>query len=201
MCKVFKSIPTYIISVLCMVKPMTKDALLSAFGGESMAHMRYLIFADTAEREGFLNIAKLFRAIAYSEQVHATNHYRALREYNEDAKVVAGAPIGPGNTLKNLDLAIRGEEFEITEMYPVYLELAKYQGEREAERSFNFAYQAEKIHEQLYREAKSYVEKGQDWPLKGKVWICSVCGHTYVGDEPPEKCPICGVPKNKYVGF
>jgi rubrerythrin len=50
-------------------------------------------------------------------------------------------------------------------------------------------------------EAKSYVEKGQDWPLKGKVWVCPVCGHTYVGDEPPEKCPICGIPKNKYVGF
>jgi rubrerythrin len=184
-----------------MVKPMTKDALLSAFGGESMAHMRYLVFADIAEKEGFPNIARLFKAIAYSEQVHATNHYRALREYNEDAKVVAGAPIGPGNTLKNLDLAIRGEEFEITEMYPAYLELAKYQGEKEAERSFNFAYQAERIHAQLYKEAKSYVEKGQDWPLKGKVWICPVCGHTYVGDEPPEKCPICDIPKNKYVGF
>jgi rubrerythrin len=184
-----------------MVRPMTKDALLSAFGGESMAHMRYLIFADIAEREGFRNVARLFRAVAYAEQVHATNHYRALREFNEDAKVVAGAPIGPGSTSKNLDLAIKGEEFEVSEMYPVYLEIARHQGEREAELSFSYAYKAEQVHAQLYKEAKGYVDKGQDWPLDGKVWICPVCGYTYVGVEPPQKCPICGVPKERHVGF
>jgi rubrerythrin len=184
-----------------MVRPMTKDALLSAFAGESMAHMRYLIFADIAEKEGFKNVARLFRAIAYAEQVHASNHYRALREYKEDSKVFSGTPIGPGNTSKNLELAIMGEEFEIKEMYPVYLEIAKHQGEKEAELSFNYAYRAEQIHAQLYREAKSYVDKGQDYPIDGKVWICPVCGHTYVGAEPPEKCPVCGVPKEKYVGF
>jgi len=184
-----------------MVRLMTKEALISAFGGESMAHMRYLIFADVAEREGFTNVARLFRAIAYAEQVHATNHYRALREYNEDTKVVAEAPIGPGNTSKNLELAIRGEEYEVSEMYPAYLEIARYQGEKEAEISFNYAYKAEQIHARLYREAKEYVYKGQDWPLDGKVWICPVCGHTYVGVEPPQRCPVCGVPKERYVGF
>lgn len=184
-----------------MVKSMTKDALLSAFGGESMAHVRYLIFADIAEREGFPNVARLFRGIAYSEFVHARNHYNNLREYNEEVKVYAGLPVGPGDTSKNLELGIRGEEFEISEMYPTYLEVARFQGEKDAMRSFHYALEAEKIHAQLYREAKEYVARKQDYQLKGKVWICPVCGHTYVGDEAPEKCPICGVPKKIYVGF
>ncbi len=184
-----------------MVRPMTKEALLSAFGGESMAHLRYLVFADVAEREGYVNVGRLFKAIAYSEFVHARNHYNNLRGYDEDVKVSAGLPIGPGDTLKNLELGIRGEEFEVDEMYPMYIEVARAQGEKGAERSFHFALEAEKIHAVLYREAKEYVAKKQDYPIKGKVWVCPVCGHTYVGDEPPEKCPICGVPKDKYLGF
>ncbi len=100
-------------------KPMTKDALMSAYGGESMAHMRYLIFAEIAEKEGFPTVARLFKAIAYSEQVHARNHYDKLKDIDVDTKVVAGAPFGPGSTSKNL--AIRGEEFEVNEMYPVDL--------------------------------------------------------------------------------
>ncbi|MEM1929699.1 MAG: rubrerythrin family protein [Thermofilaceae archaeon] len=183
------------------VRPMTLDALLSAFSGESMAHMRYLIFADVAEREKFPNVARLFRAIAYAEFVHARNHYNNLSEYNGEFKAVAGTPAGPGSTSKNLELAIRGEEYEVTEMYPAYVELARFQGERGAERSFRWALEAEKIHAQLYHEAKSYVDKGQDWPLAGKVWICTICGHTYVGDQPPDKCPICGAPREKYTGF
>ena len=182
-------------------KPMTKDALMSAYGGESMAHMRYLIFAEIAEKEGFPTVARLFKAIAYSEQVHARNHYDKLKDLDVDAKVVAGAPFGPGSTSKNLELAIRGEEFEVNEMYPVYIETAKFQGEKEAERSFSWAYEAEKIHAKLYREAKEYVDQGKDWPLEGDIWICSVCGHTYVGKEPPDRCPICNVPKDKYVKF
>jgi len=180
---------------------MTKDALLTAFGGESMAHTRYLIFADVARKEGFSNVARLFEAVAYAELVHASNHYRALREYNEDAKVAAGTPIGPGNTSKNLELGITGEDYEVSEMYPVFLEIAKHQGEKEAERSFYYAYMAEQIHARLYREAKSYVDQKRDWPLEGKVWICPVCGHTHVGVDPPEKCPVCGIPKNLYKGF
>jgi len=183
------------------VRPMTKQFLLNAFGGESMAHMRYLIFAEIAEREGFPNVARLFRAIAYAEQVHARNHYRVLRELNSDEPVFAGTPVGPGSTSKNLELAIRGEEFEVNEMYPVYLEAARLQGEKEAEVSFRYALEAEKIHAALYREAKQYVDQGKDMPIQGKVWICPVCGHTVIGEEPPEKCPVCGAPRNAYVGF
>lgn len=184
-----------------MVRSMTKDALLSAFCGESMAHTRYLIFAEMAEREGYPNVARLFKAIAHSELIHAKNHYNNLKEYSEEVKVAAGLPIGPGSTSKNLEIGIKGEEFEVNEMYPIYLEIAKIQGEKGAERSFHFALEAEKIHAQLYREAKEYVDRKQDYLIKGSIWICPVCGHTYVGDEPPEKCPICGVPKKMYVGF
>ncbi len=171
---------------------ITRDNLKSAFGGESMAHMRYLLFADIAEKEGFKNVARLFRAIAYAEQVHARNHFEKLRGLKEGSKVVAEALFGPGNTSKNLELAIMGEEFEINEMYPAYIEVAKLQGDRAAELSFRWALEAEKIHAKLFREAKKYVDQGKDWPLDGYIWICPVCGFTYVGREPPEKCPICG---------
>ncbi|MET1159784.1 MAG: rubrerythrin family protein [Thermoprotei archaeon] len=184
-----------------MVRPMTKHFLLNAYAGESMAHMRYLIFAEIAEQEGFKNVARLFRAIAYAEQVHARNHYNALKEYNEDALALAGTPIGPGNTSKNLELAIRGEEFEVKEMYPAYYEVAEAQNEKDAMTTFYFALKAEEIHAKLYREAKEYVDKGQDYPIKGYVWICPVCGHTYIGEKPPERCPVCGAPAEKYVKF
>ncbi|MEL9909237.1 MAG: rubrerythrin family protein [Desulfurococcus sp.] len=183
------------------LRTMTRQFLLNAFGGESMAHMRYLIFAEIAEKEGFPNVARLFKAIAFAEQVHARNHYNVLRGYNTDETVAAGTPIGPGSTSKNLELAIRGEEFEVNEMYPVYLEVARYQGVSEAEKSFRFALEAEKIHAKLYREAKEYVDQGKDMPIKGKVWICPVCGHTYIGEEPPERCPVCGAPRSMYRGF
>ena len=182
-------------------RPMTRDALMSAFGGESMAHMRYLIFADIAEREDLPNVARLFRAVAYAEQVHAGNHYRRLKDLKQDAKVIAGATFGPGNTSKNLELAIMGEEFEVEEMYPVYIEIAKTQGDRAAEISFRYALEAEKIHAELFKEAKKYVDQGRDWPLDGYIWICPICGYTHVGKEPPLKCPVCGAPGKNFVKF
>ncbi len=182
-------------------RPMTKNALLSAFAGESMAHMRYLIFAEIAEKEGFPNVARLFRAVAYAEKVHASNHYRRLRDFNEDAHALADVPIGPGNTSKNLELAIRGEEFEVNEMYPAYLEIAKLQGDKAAMVSFMYALEAEKMHAELFKQAKEYVDKGEDWPLEGYIWVCPVCGFTYVGKEPPKKCPVCGVLGKDFVKF
>ena len=184
-----------------MVRPMTKDALASSFGGESMAHMRYLLFAEQAEKEGFKNVARLFQAIAYAEQVHANNHFNNLRELHADLKVVAGAPFGPGNTSKNLELAIMGEEFEVEEMYPAYIAIAEHQGEADAVKSFRYAYEAEKIHAEMFRKAKEYVDRGEDVPINGKIWICPVCGHTYEGPEPPDRCPVCGAKKEAYVGF
>jgi rubrerythrin len=182
-------------------RPMTKDALLSAFSGESMAHMRYLIYSDIAEREGFHNVARLFKAIAYSEYIHARNHLNLLRGYDEDVKIVSGAPVGPGDTSNNLSKAIRGEEYEVKEMYPIFMKIAETQGNASAVKTFRYAYEAEKIHAVLYKKAKERVDSGLDIDIDGKVWICKVCGHTIIGKDPPAKCPICSATKEQYVGF
>ncbi|AAL81407.1 rubrerythrin [Pyrococcus furiosus DSM 3638] len=166
-------------------RTMTKKFLEEAFAGESMAHMRYLIFAEKAEQEGFPNIAKLFRAIAYAEFVHAKNHFIALGKL--------------GKTPENLQMGIEGETFEVEEMYPVYNKAAEFQGEKEAVRTTHYALEAEKIHAELYRKAKEKAEKGEDIEIK-KVYICPICGYTAV-DEAPEYCPVCGAPKEKFVVF
>jgi len=159
--------------------------LEQAFSGESQAHMRYLIFAEEAEKNGLKNVANLFRAIAYAEFVHARNHLRAMGLV--------------GKTEENLRKAIDGEKFEVEEMYPVYNETARMQREAEAERSTRYALEAEKIHASLYEEALEAVKSGKDLEAK-KIYICPICGFTSVG-EAPEKCPICGAPREKFVGF
>ena len=143
------------------MRKMTEDNLKSPFAGESQAHMRYLIFAKRAEAEGFPNIAKLFRAISYAEQVHATNHFDAL-----------GMIRGSGD---NLQVAIDGETYEINEMYPAFNAVAQLQEEKGAMRTINFALQAEKIHASMYQKAKQAVENNKDIQL-GSVYICDVCG-------------------------
>ncbi|MBC7098315.1 rubrerythrin family protein [Candidatus Bipolaricaulota bacterium] len=164
---------------------MTEKNLEAAFAGESQAHMRYLIFADVAEKEGKKDIARLFRAIAYAEQVHATNHLRQLG-------MIKGTP-------ENLDVAIAGETFEVEEMYPAYKAVAELQGENGARRSTHYALEAEKIHAELYKKAKEAAEKGRDIELK-TVYICPVCGYTVEG-EAPEYCPVCGAPRDKFKSF
>ena len=179
--------------------PMTVSNLQSAFAGESQAHMRYLIFADKAIRDGFLNVGRMFRAIAFAEQIHATGHFRIMRNEVGDAQTVAGGAFGLGPTADNLALAIGGEGFEVAEMYPAYKAVAASQGEKAAERSFDWAWQAEKIHNAMYKAAKAAVETGSDYDI-GTVFICGNCGHTVEG-EAPDVCPICGAKKEKYVAF
>ena len=164
---------------------MTNDNLKTAFAGESQAHMRYTLFADKAEEEGFKNIARLFRAIAYAERVHASNHLNTLNEINL--------------TVNNLDVAIEGERFEVSEMYPAYKTVAELQDEKRAINSINYALEAEKIHEALYSEAKEAAKVGKDLEI-GEVFICPVCGHTVVG-KAPERCPICGILGEKFKKF
>jgi rubrerythrin len=122
---------------------MTADYLRSAYDGESMAHMRYLIWGDMAEKEGFPKIGKLFTAIAYAERVHAGNHFHVLGGTTADATVAAGGVFGTGKTVDNLQGAINGELHEVNQMYPVYLNTAEFQNEAEAKRSFHFALEAE----------------------------------------------------------
>ncbi len=167
------------------MKKMTEKFLSDAFAGESMAHMKYLAFSEIAEREGFNGVAKLFKAIAYAEQVHATNHAKELGLL--------------GKTAENLQAGIDGEHFEITEMYPAYAAVAKLQEEKGAQRSIHYAEEAEKIHEELYKLALEQVSKGVDFDIED-VYICPVCGHTHIG-KPTERCPICNLPPEKYIKF
>ena len=131
---------------------MTAGFLRSAYGGESMAHMRYIKWGQQAEKEGFPNIARLFKAISHAEQVHANNHFVVLRNEGGAHMVTSAAGFGLGTTSKNLEGAIEGEEFEINEMYPVYLETAKFQNEKAAVTTFTYSLSAEKIHAQMYRD-------------------------------------------------
>jgi rubrerythrin len=164
---------------------MTKENLKSAFSGESQAYMKYIIFADKAEEEGFKNIARLFRGIAFAERVHASNHLNALN--------------GSNLTIENLDIAIEGETFEVNEMYPAYKAVAELQDEKKAVKSTHYALEAEKIHATLYSEAKDSVRSAKDLDI-GDVHICPVCGHTVVGKS-PDRCPICGVQGDKFRKF
>jgi len=167
------------------MRKMTEENLNSAFAGESKAHMRYLIFAECAQKEGKPNISRLFRAIAFAEQVHATNHLKVLEEVD--------------STTRNLEAAISGENFEVDETYPSYLEVARLQAEKGAQRSMNFALQAEKIHSAMYQKAGQQADEGKDILLKD-IYICSVCGYTIEG-EPPQTCPVCGATKDKFKKF
>jgi rubrerythrin len=164
---------------------MTEENLNNAYAGESIAHMRYLIYADVAEKEAKPNIARMFRAIAYAEEVHATNHYQELG-------MIKG-------TSENLQVAIDGETFEVEEMYQVYNKVAEFQGEKGAVRSTHYALEAEKIHAEMYADAKSKADAGQDIEI-GEIHICSVCGYTGEG-EAPDFCPVCGAKKEQFKLF
>lgn len=181
------------------MKMMTEQNLINAFGGESQAHMRYLHFADQAEKEEFSNVTRLFRAIAYAEYVHAGDHYRELRHLDGGYVANSMAAFGPGDTKKNLALAIAGETYEIEEMYPTYIEVAKFQGERGAQRSFEWSYASEKLHKLLFEKALDSVNSGKDVEL-GPIQVCEVCGYTIEG-EAPDRCPICNALKNKFTAF
>ncbi|QLH75044.1 MAG: rubrerythrin family protein [Methanomassiliicoccales archaeon] len=161
----------------------TVEDLKSAFAGESQANRKYLAFAVKAEEEGFPEVAKLFRAAAESETIHAMYHLRAMG--------------GVGTTADNLREAIGGENYEHTTMYPAMILHAKAEGNKVAETGFTWANTVEKTHEGLYEKALGAVKEKKDLP-KRKLWVCQVCGHVHEGDEPPEKCPVCNNPKKKF---
>ncbi|NTU51367.1 MAG: rubrerythrin family protein [Candidatus Aminicenantes bacterium] len=167
------------------MKKMTEENVKAALAGESQAHVKYAAFAEKAAAEKLPNIARAFQANSYAEQVHATNYLKTL-----------GAI---GATKDNLDAAIGGESFEIEEMYPSYIAVAQSQGEKTSDMFLNAALAAEKVHAGIYRAARAAVESGRDIEFK-PIQVCSVCGFTLEG-EAPDKCPICGAPKNKFVAF
>jgi rubrerythrin len=150
----------------------TEQNLKEAFAGESQANRKYLAFAKQAEQEGHSQVAKLFRAAAEAETIHAHAHLRAL-----------GAI---GSTAENLQVAVEGETYEFENMYPDMIEAAKEEGDREAYRTFAYANEVEKVHAALYKTALENIDSLEDTDY----YVCSVCGYTCEG-EPPGKCPVC----------
>src|SRR3989337_501459 len=160
----------------------TDENLKAAFAGESQANRRYLAFAQKAEEEGSTQAARLFRAAAEAETIHALNHLRITGEIK--------------STLDNLNTAVSGESFESMKMYPEYLAVAKQEGNKQAAWSFDVANKVEQVHAKLYQKAFDALKSRKEME-KVDYYVCSVCGNT-VEDEPPEKCPVCGNPKSKY---
>ncbi len=160
----------------------TQDNLQTAFAGESQANRRYLFFAEKAEKDGHPQIARLFRAVAEAETVHARNHLST----SDNIK----------STKENLAEAIGGEHYEFTKMYPEFIEQAKSEGVKKAEVTFDFANKVEKIHHALYEKALQALEGNQKLEEK-PFFVCQVCGYT-VEDAAPDKCPICGAPQTRF---
>lgn len=158
----------------------TQDNLEEAFAGESKANRKYLAFADKAEQDGYQPVAKLFRAAADAETVHAKNHLRVMG--------------GVGKTTDNLKSAISGETAEFREMYPKFIEQAKKEKANDAViLSFDVANKVEKIHAGLYQKALYNLGKNKETDY----YVCQICGNT-VEDEAPGRCPICNAPKEMF---
>ena len=158
------------------------ENLKAAFAGESQANRKYLAFAKKADADGYPQVAKLFRAAAEAETIHAHAHFKVLG--------------GVGETASNLVDAIEGEGYEFREMYPKFLAEAEAEGNDAAVRSFRFALAVEEVHHGLYEKALESVKGGGDFPST-PIHVCPVCGNTFEGGT-PDKCPVCNVPKEKF---
>jgi len=175
---------------------MTQDNLRSAFGGESMAHMRYRIWGEKAKKEGFPNVSRLFYATSDAEEVHATHHFNAMKDIEGGFPVTAMAEFGLTSTSENLQGAIDGEVFEYTQMYPAYIAVAEMQEEKEAVRAMKYAIEAEKIHAELFTKAKEAVDQGKDLEAE-QVLLCPICGFISItGKE--DACPLCNAKKELF---
>ena len=161
----------------------TADNLKEAFAGESQANRKYLAFAKKADAEGRKQIAKLFRAAAEAETIHAHAHLRVMN--------------GVKGTADNLKAAIEGEGHEFRTMYPQFLAEAKAEGNKAAQMSFQYALVVEEIHHDLYQKALETLTQGKDLE-DAVIYVCPVCGNTVIG-QAPDKCHVCGVPKEKFI--
>jgi rubrerythrin len=160
----------------------TEKNLQEAFAGESQANRRYLFYAEKADKEGFPQIARLFRAAADAETVHARNHFNAMD--------------GIGSTKENVMAASVGEHYEFTRMYPPFIEDAEREDNVRAQRSFEWANEVEQVHHRAFEEALKAVNEGKQ--LKDEpYYVCQVCGNTTPGAA-PDKCPICGAPAKSF---
>ena len=157
----------------------TEKNLADAFAGESQANRKYLAFAAKADKEGHTQVAKLFRAAAHAETIHAHSHLRAMG--------------GVKDTAENLKAAVGGETFEFESMYPPMIEAAEAEGKKAARQSFAWANEVEKVHAALYTKALESLGSN----LETDYYVCDVCGHTVEG-EPPDTCPVCKAKKKAF---
>ena len=160
----------------------TDENLKAAFAGESQANRKYLAFSKKAEEEGFTQVAKLFKAAADAETVHALNHLKTEGEVK--------------STLENLNTALSGETFEFQKMYPEFLAASRQEGNKQAAWTFDVANKVEQVHAKLYQQAINALKNKKEME-KVDYYVCSVCGNTVEG-SPPDKCPICGSPKSAF---
>jgi rubrerythrin len=156
--------------------------LKEAFAGESQANRRYTAYAQKAEGEGFHNLARLFRAIAESETIHAINHLKSIQ--------------GVKSSLENVEEAWKGETDEFTSMYPMFMDQAKRDANNDALKTFFWANEAEKIHADFYERARDSLKEGKDVQV-ADISVCTVCGNTFEGDV-PDTCPLCEVGSDKF---
>jgi rubrerythrin len=159
----------------------TEKNLWESFAGESQANRKYLAFARHADKEGYSQVAKLFRAAAEAETVHAHAHLRALG--------------GIKSTAENLKEAVAGETHEFKDMYPAMIQAAKEEGNKTAERSFAYANAVEEVHAGLYKKALENLDNPEDVDC---YYVCSVCGYT-CEKEPPDSCPVCGAKPKAFI--
>ena len=157
----------------------SEQNLKDAFAGESQANRKYLAFAKQADKEGFAQVAKLFRAAAEAETVHAHTHLRTFGGIN--------------STADNLQEAINGETYEFTSMYPEMIKTAEAEDEKKALRSFSWANEVEKIHADLYQKALNNIDN----PVEADYYVCDVCGYT-CENEAPDVCPVCKSQKKAF---
>jgi rubrerythrin len=162
--------------------PKTIENLKSAFAGESQANRRYLAFARKADEEGFSQVAKLFRAAAEAETIHALNHLGIIGEVK--------------TTVENVESAIAGETFEYKRMYPEYVNVAKQEKNQQATWSLDVANKVEQVHAGLFSRAVQALKDKQEL-AQVDYYVCGTCGNTVEG-EAPDKCPICGAPKSEF---
>jgi len=160
----------------------TQENLKEAFAGESQANRTYLAYGERAAKDGFAQVARLFRAVAAAETIHAHAHLRAMD--------------GVKSTADNLKEAAAGEKYEFEEMYPPMVATAEEEGDRRATISMRNAMEVEKVHHALFNQALEAVESGKDLE-DAPVRVCPVCGHTVIGDA-PDQCPVCKAKGEKF---
>ena len=184
----------------------TLENLMKAFVGESQARNRYTFYAKIAKKEGYEQIAEIFLITAENEKEHASTLFRLANELKEkigeeieEIKIEAAVPLVLGDTVRNLETAIAGENYEHTKMYPEFAKVAEEEGLTEIAEILRAIAKAEEHHEERYRKLLDQIKANTVFKKKEKVWwVCRECGYVHYGEEPPEKCPSCGHSKNYF---